>query len=157
MDFRILKGNISKWPLGGPLAFFIRQDNYTWKSIVTDHGRESWLQQCSLLFLAKTTGLAGVALYTVLRARRITFFLVNRVENQNGGGRLGSFWFSTRPTAMGGTDYKAIGKWDKLRGCSSNCPIVQAHYNQCQCLPKAELKTKTNRPFGFVLVFNSIH
>ena len=48
---------------------------------------------------------------TVLRARRITFFLVNRVENQNepkrpqGGGHLGSFWFSTRPTALGGTDY----------------------------------------------------
>ena len=38
----------------------------------------------------------------------------NRVENQNepkrpqGGGRLGSFWFSTRPTAMGGTDYNGL-------------------------------------------------
>ena len=44
--------------------------------------------------------------YTVFRARRITFSLANRVENQNepkrpqGGDRLGSFWFSTRPTAM---------------------------------------------------------
>ena len=41
-------------------------------------------------------------------------FLVNRVENQNepkrpqSGGRLGSFWFSTRPTAMGGTDYNGL-------------------------------------------------
>ena len=49
--------------------------------------------------------------YTVFRARQITFFLVNRVENQNepkrpqGGGRLGSFWFSTRPSAYTGTDY----------------------------------------------------
>ena len=39
------------------------------------------------------------------------FFLGNRAENQNepkrpqNGGRLGSFWFSTRPTAMEGTDY----------------------------------------------------
>ena len=38
-------------------------------------------------------------------------FLVNRVENQNepkrpqSGGRLGSFWFSTRPSADTGTDY----------------------------------------------------
>ena len=37
--------------------------------------------------------------YTVFRVERITFFLVNRVENQNGpkqpqiGGRLGSFCF----------------------------------------------------------------
>ena len=42
-------------------------------------------------------------------------FLVNRVENQNepkrpqSGGRLGSFWFSTRPTAMGSTDYNGLG------------------------------------------------
>ena len=49
--------------------------------------------------------------YTFYRARRITFFPVNRVENQNepkrpqGGGRLGSFWFSTRPSADTGTDY----------------------------------------------------
>ena len=49
--------------------------------------------------------------YTVFRVGRITFFPANRVENQNepkrpqSGGRLGSFWFSTRPTAMGGTDY----------------------------------------------------
>ena len=53
----------------------------------------------------------GIYQYTVFRARRITFFLVNRVENQNepkrpqGGGRLGSFWFSTRPSADTGTDY----------------------------------------------------
>ena len=51
-------------------------------------------------------------IYTIFRAKRITFFLVNRVKNQNepkrpqSGGRLGSFWFSTRPTAMGSTDYK---------------------------------------------------
>ena len=79
--------------------------------------------------------------YTVFRAWRITFFLVNRVENQNepkrpqSGGRLGSFWFSTRPTAMGGTDYNGLGLWDKLRSCSSNCPIIQVHYNQCLPLP----------------------
>ena len=53
--------------------------------------------------------------YSVFRARRITFFIANRVENQNepkrpqSGGRLGSFWFSTRPTAMGGTDYNGLG------------------------------------------------
>ena len=40
--------------------------------------------------------------------------LVNRVENQNepkrprGGGRLGSFWFSTRPTAMGALIIKQL-------------------------------------------------
>ena len=68
--------------------------------------------------------------YTVFRARRITFFLANRVENQNepkrpqGGDRLGSFWFSTRPTAMGGTDYNALGLWDNLRSYSSICPIM---------------------------------
>ena len=50
-------------------------------------------------------------MYTVFHASRYTFFLVNRVENQNepkrpqGGGRLGSFWFSTRPSADTGTDY----------------------------------------------------
>ena len=49
--------------------------------------------------------------YTVFRASRVTFFPANRVENQNepkrrlGRRRLGSFWFSTRPTAVGGTDY----------------------------------------------------
>ena len=38
-------------------------------------------------------------------------FLVNRVENQNepkrpqSGGRLGSFWFSTRPSADTDNDY----------------------------------------------------
>ena len=53
----------------------------------------------------------AVFTYTVFRVRRITFFLVNRVENQNepkrpqSGGRLGSFWFSTRPSADSGTDY----------------------------------------------------
>ena len=42
-------------------------------------------------------------------------FLVNRVEHQNepkrpqGGGRFGSFWFSTWPTAMGGTNYNGVG------------------------------------------------
>ena len=88
--------------------------------------------------------------YTVFRARRITFFPVNRVENQNepkrpqGGGRLGSFRFSTRPTAMGGIDYNALALWEKLRSCSSNRPIIQVHYNQCLPLPQAELKTKTN-------------
>ena len=56
------------------------------------------------------------------------FFLVNRVENQNEpkqpqSGRLGSFWFSTRPTAMGGTDNNAVGLWDNLRSRSSVCPI----------------------------------
>ena len=42
--------------------------------------------------------------YAVFRTRRIAFILLNRVENQNepkrpqSGGRLGSFWFSTRFT-----------------------------------------------------------
>ena len=59
-------------------------------------------------------------------------FLVNRVEHQNepkrpqSGGRLGSFWCSTRPSADTGTDYHGVD------------------YNQCPCLPKAELTTKTN-------------
>ena len=50
-------------------------------------------------------------LYMVLRVKRVTLFLVNRVENQNepkrpqSVGRLGSFWFSTRPFAETGTDY----------------------------------------------------
>ena len=89
-------------------------------------------------------------IYTIFRARRITFFLVNRVENQNepkrpqSGGRLGSFWFSTRPTAMGGTDYNVLGLWGNLRSCSSIFPIFQLLYNQCLPLPQAELKTKTN-------------
>ena len=89
-------------------------------------------------------------------ARQITFFQANQVENQNepkrpqGGDRLGSFWFSTRstamggtdynalalcpirlgsfwfstrPTAMGGTDYNAPRLWDNLRSSSSICPI----------------------------------
>ena len=89
----------------------------------------------------------GKLQYTVFRARRITFFLANRVENQNepkrpqGGDCLGSFWFSTRPTAMGGTDYNALGLWDNLRSYSSICPIlgqlliIQVHYNQCLPLP----------------------
>ena len=48
--------------------------------------------------------------YTVFLAWRITFFLANRVENQNepkrpqSGGPLCSFWFSTRHRAMGGTE-----------------------------------------------------
>ena len=48
--------------------------------------------------------------YTVFRARRITFFLANRVKNQNepkrpqSGDRLGSFWCSTRASADTGTN-----------------------------------------------------
>ena len=85
---------------------------------------------------------------------------VDRIENQNDPkwptlcGRLGSFWFSTWPTAVGGTDYNAIGLWDKLRSCSSNCPIILVHYNQFLPLPQAELKNKTNPPCGFQ--FNSL-
>ena len=63
--------------------------------------------------------------YTVFRVGRFTFFLVNRVENQNepkrpkGGGRLGSFWFSTRPSANTGTGYNLhhaliISSWCRL-------------------------------------------
>ena len=49
--------------------------------------------------------------YTVFRVSRVTFFLVNRVKNQNepkrpkSDGRLGLLWFSTRPLADTGTDY----------------------------------------------------
>ena len=43
--------------------------------------------------------------------------------------RLGSFWFSTRPTAVRGTDVTSVHCVD---------------YNQCLPLPCAELKTKTN-------------
>ena len=69
---------------------------------------------------------------------------MNRVENQNEpkrpqcGGRLGSFWFSTRPTAMGGTDYKANRVWDKLRNCYSNCPIVGLHQTPLPYLSKSD-------------------
>ena len=75
--------------------------------------------------------------YTVFRVSRITFFPANRVENQNepkrpqSGGRLGSFWFSTWPTTVGGTDYNVLGLLDNLRSNSSKCPIIQVHYNQC--------------------------
>ena len=68
--------------------------------------------------------------YTVFCTKRITFFLANRDENQNepkppqGGGRLGSFWFSTRPLANTGIDSNAIGLWDNLRSSSSICPII---------------------------------
>ena len=49
--------------------------------------------------------------YMVFHVSRNTVFLVNRVKNQNepkrrqGVGRLGSFLFSTRPSAMGGTAF----------------------------------------------------
>ena len=123
----------------------------------------------------KFTYLGSVAcgttpIYTVFRARRITFFLVNRVENQNepkrpqGGGRLGSFWFSTRPTAMGGTDYNVLGLWDNLRSSSSICPKIELliiiSASVCR-RPSWKLKrtqtATTLWPFGFVLVFNLIH
>ena len=79
--------------------------------------------------------------YTLTRFSTLGGSLANRVENQNepkrpqSGGRLGSFWFSTRPTAMGGTDYNAPGLWDNLRSSSSICPIIIVHYNQCLPLP----------------------
>ena len=56
-------------------------------------------------------GVKHTLIYTVYRARRITFFLVNQVENPNepkrpqSGARLASVWFLKRLTAMGGTDY----------------------------------------------------
>ena len=49
--------------------------------------------------------------YTVFRVGWISFFLVNRVENQNepkrpqSGSTLDSFWFSTRLSADRGTNY----------------------------------------------------
>ena len=73
-----------------------------------------YVQNRSVLF-RKISGQKCDFRYTVFRASRVHFFLVNRVENQNepkrpqSGGRLGSFWFSTRPTAMGGTDYNGLG------------------------------------------------
>ena len=115
--------------------------------------------------------------YTVFRAMRITFSLANRVENQNepkrpqGGGRLGSFWFSTRPSADTGTDYNLHHALKSVMHRVLRALHWQGvDYNPCLCLPKAELKTKTNPnghhfvavcttlwPFGFVLVFNSIN
>ena len=77
----------------------------------------------------------------VFRVGRITFFQVNRAENQNepkrpqSGGRLGSLWFSTRPSVMGGTDYNALELWDSLKSSFSLCPIILVHYNQCLPLP----------------------
>ena len=48
--------------------------------------------------------------YTVFHVGRITFFLVNPKRTQTeSGGHFGSFWLSTRPTAMGGTDYNGLG------------------------------------------------
>ena len=64
-------------------------------------------------------------IYTVFRARRITFFLVNRIENQNepkrsqSCGRLGSFLFSTRPSADTGTDYNQDFDYGKNRGAAT--------------------------------------
>ena len=78
------------------------------------------------------------------------FFLVNRVENQKEPIRPQKWWpfgfvlVFNSAYGNGGTDYYALGLWDNLRSSSSICPIIQVHYNQCQCLPKAELKTKTN-------------
>ena len=52
--------------------------------------------------ILKSVGMVG---YTVFRARRITFFLVNRVEHQKlnqttpFGAVWLSFWCSTRPSA----------------------------------------------------------
>ena len=49
--------------------------------------------------------------YTVFHVRRITFFLVNRVENQNEPKQPQKWWLFgfvlvfNSPTAMGGTDY----------------------------------------------------
>ena len=67
-----------------------------------------------------------------MRQGRTSFtFLVNRVEHQNepkrsqSGGRLGSFWCSTRPLADTGTDYNLH------------------HGDQYLFMPKAELITKT--------------
>ena len=82
-------------------------------------------------------------LYTVFRVGRINFFLVNRVENQNepkrpqSEGGLGLFWFSTRPSAIGGTKYN-------LQLVSEAPSVHGVNYNQCLPLSKAELKTKTN-------------
>ena len=51
--------------------------------------------------------------FSVKQFRQDTFFLVNRVENQNepkrpqSAGRLGSFWFSTQPSADTGTDHQS--------------------------------------------------
>ena len=78
-----------------------------WETSLFPEG--SLRKQNPLSFIKKFLNLMVV--YTVYHARRITFTLVNRVENQNEpkwqqiGGRLGLFWFSTRPTAMGDTDY----------------------------------------------------
>ena len=69
------------------------------------------LQDPPLPMKEKVLPLKNAEQYTlVLCARRITFFLVNRVENKNepkrprSGGRLVSFWFSTRPLADTGID-----------------------------------------------------
>ena len=76
-------------------------------------------------------------IYTVFRARWITFFLVNRVENQNEPIRPPLQWpfglvlVFNRPTVMEGTDYNGLSLFDKLRSCSSNCPIIQVLNNHC--------------------------
>ena len=75
----------------------------------------------------------------------------DRVENENEPKRPPLLWpsgFVLVANSAFGRNWRwllsRLRLWDKLRSCSSNYPIIQVHYNQCQCLPKAELKTKTN-------------
>ena len=92
-------------------------------------------------------GMRFLAFYTVFRASRVTFFLVNRVKNQNkpkrpkSGGCLGSFWFSTLLLADTGTDYN----------------LHHAFSSEPSWIPKRTQTATKWWPFGFVLVFNSIH
>ena len=75
-------------------------------------------------------------------------------ENQNepkrpqSGCRLGSFWCSTWPSVDKGTDYNLHHVLKLVeRSEAQSAPLTSVHgvdYNQCLCLLKAELKTKTN-------------
>ena len=98
-----------------------------------------------------------MALSTVYRARQITFFQVNRVEHQKLNQTTPhsavwlSFWCSTRPladTALIIIYATHCKQWSAPSPQSDrSAPLTSVHgvdYNQCPCLPKAELNTKTN-------------
>ena len=71
------------------------------------------------------------------------------------GGRLGSFWFSTRPSADKGTECNLHHALKSVMHKVLRALHRQGvDYNQCLCLPKAELKTKTNpKSHHFVAVW----
>ena len=106
-------------------------------------------------------------IYKVLRARRITFFQVNRIENQNepkrpqSGGRLG-FQLGLRQTlALIIIRTSIMGHIEELLLKLSHNPsallISASVCRRPSWKPKRTQTATTLWPFGFVLVFNSVH